>query len=80
MAYRCSKETNILVEILMVQFIHNRGFNVTLQIGQVHDHSGNRITRPTNGDQHFVVVTMAIRVVAFSVHFTVDVVAQQGTF
>lgn len=77
--YRCGKVTNILVQIFMIQFLHNRNVDITLQIGQVHYHSGHRIARTSDSDQHFVVVTVTVWVIAFAVHFAVDVVAQQGT-
>lgn len=76
--YSSGKVTNVLVEIFVIQLVHNGRLNVTLQIGQVHHHSGDRIAWSTNGHQHLIVVAVAIDVVALAVHFAVDVVAQQG--
>lgn len=66
----------VLIQVFMVQWNHDDFLNTTLQICQVHDHASKTVDRSTHCDLHFVVVSMTIGIVAFSINSLILLVTQ----
>lgn len=73
-SYDCGEIADVFVEVLVVHLVHDGRIDVFLQVGQVHDHSGDRVAGAAHGHEHSVVVTVSVGVVAFAVDLPVDVI------
>lgn len=79
--FRCAGQIleirNVLIQVEMIQLLHNRLVHVFLQIGDVHDHPGFGINRTPDGDLDCIIVTMPIRIIALSIHLSIGFLAEK---
>lgn len=66
-AHRIGEVGDILVQIFMVQWLHNCDIHTSLQIMDIHHHSCATNYWSSEGHFHHVVMAMPVRVVAFPV-------------
>jgi hypothetical protein len=65
------RETLIKIQVGVIKAVEDLDFDAIVQIGQVADHSGNRIHLAPHRDFHHVIVAMAVRIAALPVDLTV---------
>jgi hypothetical protein len=65
------RETLIKIQIGVIKAVEDLDFDAIIQVGQVADHSGNRIYLAPDRDFHHVIVAMAVRIAALPVDLTV---------
>lgn len=70
------KVWDVLIQVFMVQWSHDDVLNAPLQVSQVHDHAGDTIDLSTHCNLHFVVVSMTIGIVAFSIDLFILLITQ----
>lgn len=70
------KVWHVLIQVLMVQWSHDYILNALLQVCQVHDHASEAIDLSTHCDLHFVVVSVTIGIVAFSINSFILLITQ----
>lgn len=70
------KVWDVLIQVFMVQWNHDDFLDAPLQVCQVHDHASERINLSTHCYLHFVVVSMTIGVVAFSINSFILLITQ----
>lgn len=62
------KVWDVYIQVFMVQWNHDDFLNAPLQVSQVHDHASETINLSPHCHLHFVVVSMTIGIVAFSIN------------
>src|SRR4051794_21115046 len=67
-----------LVEIAEFKLGHHNTLNEAVEVGEIANHSGFRIGLAAYGDLYFVIVSMAMRVVAFAIKLQVSFGAELG--
>lgn len=70
---------HVLVQVEMVQLLHDGLVHVLLQVGDVHYHSGFGVHWTSYSDLDGIVVAVSIRVVTLAVHLTIGFFAEKGT-
>jgi len=63
--YFIEKCGDIFIERFVIEFLENLAFDESVQIGEIRDHAGGWVYVPRHADFDYIVVTVAMGIVAF---------------
>ncbi len=64
--YFIEKHRDIFIERFVIEFLENLTFDESVQVGEIRDHAGGWVYAPRHADFDYIVMTVAMGIVAFA--------------